>query len=78
MDTIKMLWWNGDKNTILKRVDFDLPSTSVSSSCEEKATQATRKKAANRKHLTSILMGADQRPEGMGKGGTGCTFYKAR
>ena len=64
---------------MLKRVDFDLPSTSVSSSCEEKATQATRKKAANSKHLlTSILVGADQRPEGMGKWGTGCTFYKAR
>ena len=78
MDAIKVLWWNGDKNTILKRVDFDLPSTSVSSSCVEKATQATRKKAANRKHLTSILVGADQRPEGMGKGGTGYTFYRAR
>ena len=78
MGTIKVLWCNGDNNIILKRIDFDLPSTSVSSSCEEKATQATRKKAANRKHLKSILERADQRPEGMGKWGTGCTFYKAR
>ena len=47
---------------------MDLPSTSVSSSCEEKATQARRKKAANSKHLTSILVGTAQRPEGRAKG----------
>ena len=53
---------------------MDLPSTFVSSSCEEQAAQATRKKAANSKHLTSISVGIAQRPEGRAKRVLGALF----
>ena len=55
------------KGLNIKDVEIS-PLTSVSSSCDENSTQATRNKAAKSKNLTSILVGLAQKPEGMAKG----------
>ena len=65
------------KGLNIKEVEIS-PSTSVTSSCDENSTQATRNKAAKSKNLTSILVGLAQKPEGMAIGRTVRTFYRSR
>ena len=65
------------KGLNIKEVEIS-PSTSVTSSCDENSTQATRSKAAKSKNLTSILVGLAQKPEGMAIERTVRTFYRSR
>ena len=65
------------KGLNIKEVEIS-PSTSVTSSCDENSTQATRNKVAKSKNLTSILVGLAQKPKGMATGRTVRTFYRSR